>query len=126
MRYARQFNNTQQKCRLHIWEKTRGRRQDTPRILRFTIPDVLTAYLTLGYSSADKAAIVQMLTAFGPRERVRLSLVSKNGVLILNIEGTAFPVSLWGLPGPLPGDCKDDPDGGARRPGRHGPPTVLL
>ena len=77
MRYAREFNKTQQKCRLHIWEKTRGRREDAPRILRFTIPDVLTAYLTLGYSSTDKAAIVQMLSAFGPRERVRSCYLSR-------------------------------------------------
>ncbi|RXW12391.1 hypothetical protein EST38_g13462 [Candolleomyces aberdarensis] len=69
VRYAREFNKTQQSCRLHIWEKTRGRREDASRILRFTIPDVLIAYLTLGYSSADKTAIVQMLSAFGPRER---------------------------------------------------------
>ncbi|KAJ2936552.1 hypothetical protein H1R20_g539, partial [Candolleomyces eurysporus] len=61
VRYAREFNKTQQSCRLHIWEKTRGRREDAPRILRFTIPDVLIAYLTLGYSSSDKTAIVQML-----------------------------------------------------------------
>lgn len=69
VRYARDFNKTQETCRLHIWEKTRERREDKPRMMRFTIPDVLTAYLSLGYSRLDNAAIVLTVTAFGPREK---------------------------------------------------------
>lgn len=75
MRYARDFNKTQETCRLHIWEKTRERREDKPRMMRFTIPDVLTAYLSLGYSRLDNAAIVLTVTAFGPREKVGLVLL---------------------------------------------------
>ncbi|KAF5325708.1 hypothetical protein D9611_000165 [Ephemerocybe angulata] len=69
VQYAREFNKTQETCRLHIWEKTRDRREDKPRMLRFSIPDVLVAYLSLGYSSSDKAAIVHLVTVFGPREK---------------------------------------------------------
>ncbi|TFK25478.1 hypothetical protein FA15DRAFT_349176 [Coprinopsis marcescibilis] len=71
--YTREFNQAQKEakkpCRLHIWERTKGKgREQRPQTMRFTIPDVLTAYIKLGYTGADSVAIVQMLTAFGPRE----------------------------------------------------------
>lgn len=72
VRYAREFNRTQEICRLHLWEKTRERREDKPRMVRFTIPDVLTAYIALGYSSVDRVALVHTVTCFGARERVSL------------------------------------------------------
>jgi len=44
-------------------------------MLRFSIPDVLIVYLSLGYASGDKSALVRMAAAFGPRERVRVCVV---------------------------------------------------
>jgi hypothetical protein len=88
VRYARECNKTQDTCRLHIWEKTRERREDKPRMLRFTIPDVLTAYISLGYSSTDNAALVHMVTCFGPRERVSSCYLSALlGGLVSGMEG---------------------------------------
>lgn len=70
VRYARDFNKTQDICRLHLWEKTRERREAKPRMMRFTISDILIAYISLGYSSVDNAALVHTVTCFGARERV--------------------------------------------------------
>ncbi|EAU91368.2 hypothetical protein CC1G_07403 [Coprinopsis cinerea okayama7 len=68
--FVREYNKADKPCRLHIWERTREQRQERPRMLRFTIPDVLTAYISLGSPAAtNNTVIVQTVTAFGPRER---------------------------------------------------------
>ncbi|KIM92005.1 hypothetical protein PILCRDRAFT_108120, partial [Piloderma croceum F 1598] len=38
-------------------------------IVRFTIHDVLTAFVTLSYSDSHPVLITETVTAFGPRER---------------------------------------------------------
>jgi hypothetical protein len=44
----------------------------SPIILRFTIEDVLTAYVSLVYSRLEDPLLVESVTAFGPREMVRI------------------------------------------------------
>jgi hypothetical protein len=69
----------QPKCRLCLWSRTRSPQPDrsmngpppkltSPIILRFTIEDVLTAYVSLVYSRLEDPLLVESVTAFGPRE----------------------------------------------------------
>ncbi|KAJ3776495.1 hypothetical protein FB446DRAFT_721172 [Lentinula raphanica] len=69
--YIRQFNKEHSSCRLGIWQGTRSSIRDVknPAILRFTIKDVLMAYLTVSYTVNDLSLVVESVTAFGPRER---------------------------------------------------------
>ena len=77
--YIREFNKTHQ-MKLHIWSRNSHRDFSNslsapsgisnPTIVRFQIPDVLTAFITLGYTKSDPVLIVQIVTAFGPREKV--------------------------------------------------------
>ncbi|KAJ3724988.1 hypothetical protein DFJ43DRAFT_594126 [Lentinula guzmanii] len=69
--YIRQFNKEHSSYKLGIWQGTRSFVKDVknPAILRFTIKDVLTAYLTVSYTVNDLALLVESVTAFGPRER---------------------------------------------------------
>lgn len=82
------------KCTLAIWSRTKMIRDElkaaswnnasggawkshagmltSPVVLRFIIPDVLTAYISLIFANVESALIVESVTAFGPRERVRL------------------------------------------------------
>jgi hypothetical protein len=69
--YIRGFNQTKP-YKLHVWTRTKGSTTlSNPVIVRFTIRDVLTAFITLGYSDDNPTLITQTVTAFGPRERVR-------------------------------------------------------
>ncbi|KZP34294.1 hypothetical protein FIBSPDRAFT_771790 [Athelia psychrophila] len=68
--FIRDFNQSNP-SKLHIWSP---RNQDAkqlcnPVILRFTIRDVLTAFVTLGFTDDDTVLVTQTATAFGPRER---------------------------------------------------------
>ncbi|KAJ4468208.1 hypothetical protein J3R30DRAFT_1684217 [Lentinula aciculospora] len=69
--YIRQFNKEHSSCKLGIWQGTRSSNKDVknPATLRFTIKDVLTAYLTVSYTTSDLALLVESVTTFGPRER---------------------------------------------------------
>ncbi|KAG1878209.1 hypothetical protein F4604DRAFT_1652491 [Suillus subluteus] len=69
----------QPKCRLYIWSRTRSPYRDrsmngpppkltSPVILRFTIEDVLTAYVSLVFTRWEDPLLVESVTAFGPRE----------------------------------------------------------
>nr|GAT57689.1 predicted protein [Mycena chlorophos] len=68
--YIREFNKTHS-CRAHIWTRTKepSSQLANPVIVRFTIPDVLVCYLTLGYSINQPALVAECITAFGPREK---------------------------------------------------------
>lgn len=70
--YIRQFNKEHSSCKLGIWQATRSSSKDlkNPAILRFSIKDVLTTYLTVSYTADDPTLSVESVTAFGPRERV--------------------------------------------------------
>ncbi|KAG2342541.1 hypothetical protein BDR05DRAFT_934899 [Suillus weaverae] len=69
----------QPKCRLCLWSRTRSPQLDrsmngsrpkltSPTILRFTIEDVLTAYVSLVFARLEDPLLVESVTAFGPRE----------------------------------------------------------
>lgn len=68
----------QPKCRLRLWSRTHsplGRSTDeplpkltSPAILRFTIEDVLTSYISLVFTRLEDPVVVESVTAFGPRE----------------------------------------------------------
>lgn len=67
--YIRNFNNMHQ-TRLQVWERTRSASHaEKPKVLRFKIPDTLTAYLMLGYT-AENYVVIESAVVFGPRERV--------------------------------------------------------
>ncbi|KAK7692827.1 hypothetical protein QCA50_004462 [Cerrena zonata] len=70
--YIRVYNESN-KNKLHIWTPTdRQRRtalQSFPVTVRFTIPDVVTVFLSLGCASTSTTIIVESVTAFGPREK---------------------------------------------------------
>lgn len=79
--YIRNFNRTS-KCKLHLWRKTRGTPlSDQPTVLRFGIPDVLIAYLSLVYTPMDNILVCESVTFFAPRERVS-KLVGKHQTLV--------------------------------------------
>ncbi|KAG1746083.1 hypothetical protein EDB19DRAFT_1631944 [Suillus lakei] len=69
----------QPKCKLCLWSRTRSPQFDrsingsrskltSPVILRFTIEDVLTAYVSLVFTRLEDPLLVESVTAFGPRE----------------------------------------------------------
>ncbi|KAG0708322.1 hypothetical protein DFH29DRAFT_795229 [Suillus ampliporus] len=69
----------QPKCRLCLWSRTHPPQSDhamngprprftSPVILRFTIEDVLTAYVSLVFDRLEDPLLVESVTAFGPRE----------------------------------------------------------
>jgi hypothetical protein len=68
--YIRDFNEKHQ-SKLHIWAHVpRQDALDPPVTLRFSIPDVLLAFLSLNYSQVDRSVIVETISIFGPREKV--------------------------------------------------------
>ncbi|KAG6378091.1 hypothetical protein JVT61DRAFT_13774 [Boletus reticuloceps] len=95
LEFVREFNRgeskadtTLAKCRLVIWSRTKTMRDalkaastnngarrpldgklTSPVVLRFIIPDVLTAYLSLIFTQLEDPLVVESVTAFGPRER---------------------------------------------------------
>lgn len=60
-------------CNLAIWSRIKRSDQSTklsiPVILRFTIADVLTAYVSLIFEKEEDPLVIEKATAFGPRER---------------------------------------------------------
>lgn len=66
----REYNHAHD-SRLHIWSYRR--RDETslapPIIVRFTIRDVFTVYVTLD-TAADGSLVTESAAAFGPREKV--------------------------------------------------------
>ncbi|KIK67091.1 hypothetical protein GYMLUDRAFT_37131 [Collybiopsis luxurians FD-317 M1] len=71
MDYIRQFNKEHSLCKLGIWQAIRSSSKGlkNPAILRFSIKDVMTAYLTVSYTASEPALCVENVTAFGPREK---------------------------------------------------------
>ncbi|KAF8135609.1 hypothetical protein EV363DRAFT_1396092 [Boletus edulis] len=81
---AAETDTTLAKCKLVIWSRTKTMRDElkaastnngtrrpltSPVVLRFMIPDVLTAYLSLIFTQLEDPLVVESVTAFGPRER---------------------------------------------------------
>ncbi|KAF7321411.1 hypothetical protein MKEN_00661600 [Mycena kentingensis (nom. inval.)] len=77
--YMREFNATHPH-KLHIWTRTKGSALGNPVVARFTIPDVVTFYITLGYSEDDPTLVAECVTAFGPREKK--SPYSQSGFMV--------------------------------------------
>jgi hypothetical protein len=73
--YIRDFNKTHQ-SKLHIW--TRGARSSDqltpPVVVRFTVHDVVTMFISLGHGPDLSTLVIETVTAFGPRETVKLKL----------------------------------------------------
>ncbi|KAF5389434.1 hypothetical protein D9757_004310 [Collybiopsis confluens] len=69
--YVREFNKGPVSGKLGIWQATRSASREikNPGILRFSVKDVLTAYLTVSCCGDDPALLVENVTAFGPREK---------------------------------------------------------
>ena len=91
--YVREFNATNTKTMLHICMGSgrESRNVAVPVVLRFLIPDVLRAFITLGHEegsngavSESSALIVESLTVFGSREKACASL---NTVLMYSPPG---------------------------------------
>lgn len=89
--YIGEFNKTHQ-TKLHIWSRNSNNSSSSsnhppaassnPTVVRFKIPDVLTAFINLGYTKSDPVLIVQTVTAFGPREKVGgPSLINKPSLI---------------------------------------------
>lgn len=76
--YVREFNATHTKTLLHIYITSgrESRNVAVPVVLRFLIPDVLRAFITLGHEEGSNGAVsetsalmVESLTVFGSREK---------------------------------------------------------
>lgn len=76
--YVREFNATHTKMLLHIYVASgrESRNVTVPVVLRFLIPDVLRAFITLGHEEGPNGAVsetpalmVESLTVFGSREK---------------------------------------------------------
>jgi len=66
--FIRDYNGTHQ-SKLHIWTRARPPPNlPHPIIVRFTVPDVLTIFITLDHVPA---LVIETVTAFGPRETVK-------------------------------------------------------
>lgn len=90
------------KCKLAIWSRTKTIRDElkvalsnntnggvwkshsgrlsSPVVLRFIIPDVLTAYISLIFTNLESPLVVESVAAFGPRERVRVDIRFVNDI----------------------------------------------
>jgi hypothetical protein len=70
--YIGLFNGTSE-CKMHLWRKTRGTPlTEQPIILRFMVPDVLVAYVSV---VSDGVLLSESVTFFGPRERVSMLIL---------------------------------------------------
>jgi len=71
--YIREFNLNpdHSQCKLHIWSPVRSgnKKIGNPAVVRFSIRDVLTAYVTTSYDPDTRVLVVETVTAFGPREK---------------------------------------------------------
>lgn len=89
---AAEADATLSKCKLAIWSRTKTIRDEfkaawsdrvhggawkkkltSPIVLRFVIPDVLTAYISLIFTNLEDPIVVESVAAFGPREKVCLT-----------------------------------------------------
>lgn len=74
--YIREFNRTNQ-SKLHIWSYGKpSKKISNPVVIRFSIPDVLTTFITLGYNKRNPILAAETVTALGPREQVKYELGS--------------------------------------------------
>lgn len=90
--YVREFNSTHTKMLLHIYVSSgrETRNITVPVVLRFLIPDVLRAFITLGHEEGSSngavsetlALMVESLTVLGPREKV--NAISRQGVYCIH------------------------------------------
>ncbi|KAH6914123.1 hypothetical protein BKA70DRAFT_655568 [Coprinopsis sp. MPI-PUGE-AT-0042] len=85
--FTRQFNKPQKEAkkplRLHIWQRAKEQGHERrPRMMRFTIPEVMTAFITLGYHP-NNTVLVQTVAVFGFRERKTPHTQSDFGVFRL-------------------------------------------
>ncbi|KAF5386051.1 hypothetical protein D9615_002429 [Tricholomella constricta] len=76
--YIQDFNSKHE-WKLHLWRRTRGLADQATTILRFTIPDVLTAYITLVVAT-NGVLLTESLTTFSPREKKSPHSQSEFGV----------------------------------------------
>ncbi|EMD32105.1 hypothetical protein CERSUDRAFT_162186 [Gelatoporia subvermispora B] len=67
--FLREYNRVDKSRSLQIHSPSRGQPLRCPVILRFTIRDVVTVYLTLDRSSQTSSLVVETASAFGPREQ---------------------------------------------------------
>ncbi|KAF7428405.1 hypothetical protein PC9H_007629 [Pleurotus ostreatus] len=69
--FIRDFNRGND-SKLHIWLRSRSAPKDElPVVVRFTLPDVLTAYITLNYTPPHRSTLVtESVSMFAPREQV--------------------------------------------------------
>ncbi|KXN90209.1 hypothetical protein AN958_04699 [Leucoagaricus sp. SymC.cos] len=62
--------NQERGTKLHIWQRAVDEpRTDRPKLLRFTIPDVVTVYISIGYQGPNGNILIENMTAFAPREK---------------------------------------------------------
>ncbi|KAJ8696540.1 hypothetical protein PTI98_006404 [Pleurotus ostreatus] len=68
--FIRDFNRGND-SKLHIWLRSRSAPKDElPVVVRFTLPDVLTAYITLNYTPPHRSTLVtESVSMFAPREQ---------------------------------------------------------
>lgn len=68
--YVKEYNH-ENRSKLHIWRRTTDEpKADRPKLLRFTIPDVVTVYISIGYDGPNGTILVENMAAFAPREKV--------------------------------------------------------
>ncbi|KAA1474247.1 hypothetical protein DENSPDRAFT_319329 [Dentipellis sp. KUC8613] len=78
--YVREFNTKHaRKAALHVWQSTarESRELRVPLVMRFLIPDVMRAFITLGHPVGEggdlpvgeRPLLVENVTAFGSREK---------------------------------------------------------
>ncbi|KAF9451262.1 hypothetical protein P691DRAFT_663580 [Macrolepiota fuliginosa MF-IS2] len=67
--YVKEYN-LENKTKLQIWRRTADEpKTDLPSLLRFTIPDVVTVYISIGYHGGHGTILVENMAAFAPREK---------------------------------------------------------
>ncbi|KAI6098960.1 hypothetical protein EDD16DRAFT_1661141, partial [Pisolithus croceorrhizus] len=84
------------RCNLAIWSRIKRSGKATeitklcsPVILRFTIAEVLTAYVSLVFAKEEDPLVVEKVTAFGPREGCMLQSHPRVPLQTLMVYGSA-------------------------------------
>lgn len=106
------------KCKLAVWTQTTAMRDElkgsmgrlaNPVVLRFTIEDVLTAYVSLIFTNMEDALVVESVTAFGPREKVCKCLCMSRDISTEygHVEASTRAVGLSSLSGVESAYCQD-------------------
>jgi hypothetical protein len=122
--FIREFNkaNAETPCRLRVYRPhssaAPGVTLGSPVVVRFTIKDIMTVYVTLtdegggrGRGGDERGAlIVETVTAFGPREQVFFPLTFSHDDTDFGLcsEATAFLFRVHFLPSSLATDSQDD------------------